>query len=166
MNRPIIFLDWDGVLRFGENDWTTDAMVQLNLLCLETGAAIVLTTSCRYEQSLKKLVATMRKNGLDKAIAVLGETRDLDTYRAAAKRKDLIFQVGFERWSKGKEIEAWLEAQPEVERFVVIDDHPEFCTPYEERTVVPVGPLSSQDRWLALELLENQREQQKHKMTI
>ncbi|RYG66930.1 hypothetical protein EON80_14555 [bacterium] len=151
---PVIFLDWDGVLISEAEGWSAEAMAQLNLLCLETGAAIVLTTSCRYAMSVKKLVATMRKNGLDKKVPVLGETRDLDTYRAAVKKKDLIFQVSFPSWSKGKEIWAWLEAHPEVERFVVIDDHPELCIPYEERTVVPVGPLNFKDRYLALELLE------------
>ncbi|RYD69272.1 MAG: hypothetical protein EOP84_28785 [Verrucomicrobiaceae bacterium] len=150
---PVIFLDWDGVLVFGAEGWSADAMAQLNLLCLETGAAIVLTTSCRYEMPLKKLVATMRRNGLDKKVPVLGETRDLDAYRNALSKNDFEFLVGFERWSKGREIRAWLEDHPEVERFVVIDDHPELCTPYEEQTVVPVGPFSVADRALAATLL-------------
>jgi hypothetical protein len=63
--------------------------------------------------------------------------------------------VSFQRWSKGQEIENWLEAHLKVERFVVIDDHPEICTPYEPHTVVPVGVFTTANRLEALALLES-----------
>ncbi len=70
-------------------------------------------------------------NGFDKAVPVVGETRDLSAYRAAQKRGDLMFQVTFERWSKGQEIAQWLGEHPGATRFVVIDDQPHICAPYQ-----------------------------------
>jgi hypothetical protein len=78
----------------------------------------------------------------------------LSAYRTAARTGNLDVWLAFERWSKGREIQSWLEAHPEVKRFVVIDDHPEICTPYEPRTVVPVGVFNTANRLEALALLE------------
>ncbi len=95
---PVIFLDFEGVLVFPDGTWSIEAMHELNRLCLETGAGVVLTTSCRYLSELHRMLLA---NGLDKEVTVLGETRNLDAYRAAEKRGDLLFQCEFERWSKG-----------------------------------------------------------------
>lgn len=151
--RPVIFLDFDGVLILPDGEWCAEAMHELNRLCLETGAAIVLTTSFRYSGSVEALRKMMLAHGFDKEIPVLGETRDLDAYRAAEKRSDLPFQVEFERWSKGREIEAWLGEHPGATRYIVVDDQPHICAPYQKRTVVPVGAFSAGDRVWALKLL-------------
>ncbi len=128
-------------------------MQELNRLCLETGAGVVLTTSRRYGATVEELRRMLLANGLDKAVTVLGETRDLGPYRAAEKSGDLMFQVEFERWSKGREIAAWLGEHPGAARFVVIDDKPHICAPYQKRTVVPVGAFSAGDRRRAMQLL-------------
>ncbi len=154
VTKPVIFLDFDGVLILPSGEWCPEAMLELNRLCLETGAAIVLTTSFRYSGSVKALHKVMLAHGFDKEIAVLGETRDLSAYRAAEKKGDLMFQVGFEKWSKGREIAAWLDAHPGATRYIVIDDQPGICAPYQSRTVVPVGAFSAGDREWALKLLE------------
>ncbi len=151
--KPVIFLDFDGVLVLPDGEWCPEAMLELNRLCFETGAAIVLTTSFRYSGSARALHKMLLANGFDKEIAVLGETRDLDAFRAAEKRGDLMFQVMFEKWSKGREIEVWLGAHPGATRYIVIDDQPHICAPYQERTVVPVGAFSAGDREWAMKLL-------------
>lgn len=152
---PVIFLDFEGVLVFPDGTWSVEAMADLNRLCLETGAGVVLTTSWRYlVAAVAELHRMLLENGLDKAVTVLGETRDLGAYRAAEKRGDLMFQCEFERWSKGREIAAWLGEHPGATRFVVVDDKPHICAPYQKRTVVPVGAFSAGDRRRALRLLE------------
>ncbi len=150
---PVIFLDFDGVLIAGDGRWSAEAMGELNLLYLESGAAVVLSTSLRYHSSVKALHQALRRNGLDARIPLLGETRDLSAYRAAQKRGDFLFQCEFERLSKGEEIEQWLSDHPNTRRFIVIDDHPEICAPYGSRTVAPVGAFCAEDRRRALELL-------------
>lgn len=152
---PVIFLDFDGVLILPDGMWCPEAMPELNRLCLETGASIVLTTSFRYSGSARALHKTMLAHGFDSKIPVLGETRDLSAYRAAEKRGDLMFQATSERWSKGREIAAWLSEHPGAERYVVIDDQPHICAPYQKRTVVPVGAFSAGDRVRALKLLQS-----------
>jgi hypothetical protein len=119
--QPVIFLDFDGVL-VQDGEWCAEAMLELNRLCLETGAAVVLTTTFRYSGSVRALHKMLLANGFDKEVPVLGETRDLGAYRAAERRDDLMFQVEFERWSKGREIAAWLEGHPGATRYIVIDD--------------------------------------------
>ena len=84
---------------------------------------------------------------------VLGETRDLSAYRAAEKKGDLKFLCEFERWSKGREIAAWLDEHPGATRYIVIDDQPHICAPYQARTVVPEGAFSAGDRLWAMKLL-------------
>ncbi|PQV62711.1 hypothetical protein B1R32_12427 [Abditibacterium utsteinense] len=83
---PVIFLDFEGVLVFPDGQWSVEAMHELNRLCLETGGGLVLTTSCRYSAFVKALRKALLENGLDKAVTVLGETRDLDAYRKPESR--------------------------------------------------------------------------------
>ena len=149
----VIFLDFEGVLIAGDGQWSAEAMAQLDLLCLKSGAAVVLSTSPRYQSSVRALHQTLLRSGLNPKIPLLGETRDLSAYRTAGRMGDLLFQTQFERLSKGEEIEQGLSDHPNTRRFVVIDDHPEICAPYESRTVAPVGAFCAEDRRCALELL-------------
>jgi hypothetical protein len=107
--KPVIFLDFDGVLILPGGDWCPEAMVELNRLCIETDAAVVLTTSFRYSGSVQALHGMLLNYGFAPEVAVLGETRDLGAYRAAEKKGDLMFLCEFERCSKGREITEWLE---------------------------------------------------------
>ena len=86
MTDASVFLDWDGVLIQADGQWSPFAMAELNRLCLETGAAIVLSTSLRYARSVDQLHAAMLENGFAASIPVLGETRDLNELRDAARR--------------------------------------------------------------------------------
>ena len=151
MMAPVIFLDWDGVLIGEDRLWSDLAMTELNRLCRETGAAIVLTTSCRYSRSIEGLHSIMLQNGLNESIIVLGETRDLSGWRGARAKGQWLY--GFERLSKGEEIGQWLATYPDVEHFIVIDDQPGVCAPYETHTVSPVGAFSAKDRIRAMILL-------------
>lgn len=74
---PVIFLNFEGVLVFSDGQWSLEAMQELNRFCLETGAAVVLTTSCRYGCSVEELCQMLLDNGLSENVTVLGETRDL-----------------------------------------------------------------------------------------
>jgi hypothetical protein len=78
---------------------------------METGAAMLLTTSFLYSGSVKALHKMLLANGFDKDVPVLGETRDLGVYRAVEKRGNWVFQVEFEQWSKGRVIAEWLECE-------------------------------------------------------
>lgn len=150
---PVIFLDWDGVLILEDGQWSSSAMTELNTLCHDTGATIVLSTSCRYSRSVEELRHTMLQNGFDATIPVLGETRDLSELRAAARNGQWLY--GFERLSKGEEIAQWLAAHPDIDRFIIIDDRPRACAPYEARTVAPVGAFCADDRSQAMHLLKS-----------
>ena len=102
----VIFLDVDGVL----NDWDTSALSkylwykkscieQLQLLVKNTGAKIVVSSTWKYsDELLSKLKNVLEEYGM----FVHDVTPDLD--------------------DKPPEIRAYLEAHPEIEKYVVLDD--------------------------------------------
>ena len=148
---PVIFLDFDGVLIGPDDASSNSAIRELTQLCRHTGAALIFITSLRYRFDVAQLHAMMLQNGFDATLPFVGEVRDLSDWRDAVGRGQWPSQ---KRLSKAEEIAAFLEANPEIERFVIIDDDdPRKFAPYEDFTVSPCGVFSAEDRLAAIALL-------------
>lgn len=145
-NRTVIFLDIDGVLQPGEAqhrfrhdleelrrrlasqfgdqayleldrydlgaiyyDWDRPAVERLRGLCADFGAEIVVSSAWRSRKSIRVLQAYFRLHDLHHYVTdVTGEEVGPPHFRAA-------------------EVRAYLDAHPEVERFVIIDDDYQSC---------------------------------------
>ena len=147
-NRPIVFLDIDGVVnhhilydarRHRAEGARTDAqehaawidpacVARVQALCDRTGAAVVVSSSWREIVGLPATVAALRHHGF--TTDVLGGT---PTEAAVGAR----IVLALSRW---QEIRAWLDEHPEVDRFVVLDDAAD-STPAEVyvKTDIAVG---------------------------
>lgn len=122
----VIFLDFDGVLNshaFMRSDPVDGAhlresaaldpaaVLRLNRLVAETGAAVVVSSSWRYGRSVDRLRGILEERGF--VGQVLDKTADWS-------RKEMNgLYVAQER---GDEIRKWLDEHPEVTSFVVLDD--------------------------------------------
>jgi hypothetical protein len=112
----IIFLDIDGVLnsskfikRLGKS-WTgaqidPEAVSILNEIIRETEAKIVISSSWRIVFSLERINSILNDNGF--VGEIIGETPRVD----------------WEPYSRGNEIQMWLDSNPDIESFVIIDDY-------------------------------------------
>lgn len=132
-----IFLDFDGVLltkwtRFRRMD--VCAVSQLNRLCRESGAGVVISS-------------TWRHIGLGRCRAML---READFKGKVLGATPTIWGRGF---CRGDEIQDWLARHPEVERFVILDDDDDMgeLLPYLVRTETLAGLTGHEvDRALAM----------------
>ena len=124
----VIFLDIDGVLnshRFYKerkaNGWkrTEDAdeicpkhVQQFNRILDATGAKVVLSSTWRKFHELPEMVGILKSRGC-KLAQFIGRTPDGETKMESGL------------WSscrRGVEIQQWLDSNPGVERFVILDD--------------------------------------------
>ncbi len=117
-------------------DWDKDAVARLKRLCLETNAEIVISSDWRTYSPLSRLKDYFRLHDLDQFIT--GEIPQLkDTYRCG-------------------EITTYLEDNPDIERFVILDDRHvrDFEEHYPEH-FVNCWPLFGEDEYQkALDILE------------
>lgn len=137
MNRPVVFLDIDGVLctaatlaqrarRGHAGGIVADSacIANLNWILRETGAGIVLSSAWRFSGLLEM-----------RAIAALWgiESRIVDLIPDLATKRPGGLWEGRERW---KEIERWLMDNPSdgTRMFVIIDDIKDMG-PYADRHV-------------------------------
>lgn len=128
MSAPLLFLDVDGVLNhealYATNaarlpvptppvGWLDRACVaRINALCERTGAQVVISSGWRRYLGVAGALTTLRAGGL--TAKVLGATPVIDVLP-----HDHPDAARLHRWG---EIRAWLDAHPEVTRWVVIDD--------------------------------------------
>ncbi len=149
---PIIFLDVDGVLiAYPEGEHTppqfTPRCVQAFKTILEAvpGVRVVLSSTWRLPQHVNQLHAQWLAHGFSEALAWDG-TPDL--------RGDLDVSRLHRR---GLEIKAWLEAHPNSQRWVVLDDERMAIEPVlgNERCVFtnPARGLTAEDAERAINLL-------------
>lgn len=112
MGLRVIFLDIDGVLNCattaarlpsGVIGFDPAKVAMLNAVVDATGAKIVLSSSLRKQDDWREMLL---ENGVRGAI---DRTPSLGFYR-------------YEDRPRGREIAAWLEGHPEVERYAIIDD--------------------------------------------
>ena len=107
--RPIIFLDFDGTLNSLAVDYRRAdpaCVARLNRLTQETGACIVVSSSIRIS-GLRLTVHRLRQWGVKGD--VIGLTPWLDRGPGADA-------------TRGEEVQAWLDAHPEVDTFAILDD--------------------------------------------
>lgn len=151
----IIFLDIDGVLNsdklihdrdeahrsFGhhgmcecyrlEHMIDREAVRRLNVLIAWTGAKIVISSSWRKLLDPPELARVLAGHGL--VGEIIGETPD------GPNDPSFAYLGPHDRISRGHEIDHWLKAHPEVERYVILDD----CSDMEMHTyrLVHTDPL-------------------------
>lgn len=134
----IIFLDIEGVLVSFDSerlDGKADpaCVARLNRLAESTGAALVVSSTWR-SQGLDEIEAILREWGVTAPVA--GITDDLSYM-------DLTTTIGIQR---GDEIGQWLDAHPEVEAFVILDDDDDMggLRPYLVQTDTDSGLTDDQ----------------------
>lgn len=120
--KKIIFLDIDGVLN--SVDWykrrtkqqqlshdfelDVEAMHLYDEIVEKTGAKVVLSSTWRLSDTWRQ---DLERQGLN-TNAIIDRT----------PRLPRPINTGYEYCERGKEIAAWLEEHPEVERYVILDD--------------------------------------------
>lgn len=107
--RRVLFLDVDGVLNTRPGSLDEDKLELLRHLIVMSGASVVVSSSWRtvpeqYERLLKALAGI--------GVVPIGCTPDLTIEKAG------IF-LSKDRW---QEIQAWLDAHPTVDQWVILDD--------------------------------------------
>lgn len=142
MERPIVFLDFDGVLRplGGPAEWSAHAFGALNWLLRESNAGVVVTSMWRYDHSDAGLLQILRSHGFD------GEMVGSTPAPLAAAGVIVAAQP------RGVEIANWLDEHGE-RAFVVIDD--ESVEPFSARLVrvPPMLGFQREHAEMALEIL-------------
>lgn len=130
----VIFLDIDGVLINHDslqagNTADGECVNQLNRLTRDTGAVLVVSSTWR-KRGLLPLVRQLRLWGVE--ANVLGITPVLDVVRQSG------IAVAAER---GHEIQAYLDAMPLIESFVILDDEDDMgeLRPYLVQTDFETG---------------------------
>jgi hypothetical protein len=118
----VVFLDFDGPIipimshktfrHLMEKAWPP-CIAALNRITDMTGAKIVLSTSWRWGKNPPTAVELITKWGATGEI--IGQTPILET----------VWKPDSKLWvevPRGREIQAWLDEHPEVEKFVILDD--------------------------------------------
>lgn len=141
----VVFVDFDGVLN--DDEWlrrTVDEMnpervFHLETLCRRAGASVVVSSAWRCFTSLDDLRAILRRAGL--TVPVL----------------DAVGCDSGPDCGRAKHAALWLDAHPEVRRWVVLDDAYPWKGPrWRGRVVVTNGStgLTFADALTALSILE------------
>ena len=134
----VIFIDIEGVLvnmdseRLGGKA-DPACVARLNWLAESTGAALVVSSTWR-SQGQAEIEGILREWGVTAPVA--GITDDLSYM-------DLTTSIGIQR---GDEIGQWLDAHPEVEAFVILDDDDDMggLRPYLVQTDTDFGLTDDQ----------------------
>lgn len=123
----VVFLDFDGVLNsrrsrkeLGWNKLDPGAVELVNHICEVAGAEVVVSSTWRLkerpdERPWARITRILAENGL--RARVRGMTPDL------SKRMTVNAGEFYEAVPRGREIEAYLQCDPDVERFVILDDN-------------------------------------------
>lgn len=143
----VIFLDIDGVLNYTqwyvsdrnpgningqEGDIDPMCVERVLRICKETGAKVVISSDWRisWEGTLMRL----ERMGLTRDI-VIDKTPELIWTRMSMHDYMLSEEDEGYEFSRGKEIDLWLEAHPECTNFVIIDDRCDFTEEQEPHFV-------------------------------
>jgi len=124
----VIFLDVDGVLctsdclrmrlaPTGHHVFNPACVGALNDIIAATGAKLVLSSSWRHFMSIRKFNTHSKAFGVPPCIdetPTLSQTFSADGLYIAQQR--------------GTEIKAWLDAHPEVDKFVILDDNSDMAS--------------------------------------
>jgi len=126
--KPIIFLDFDGVLNaFDEPRILSEKCVSaFNYLLEQTDADVVVSSTWRVLRSIEELRLILETAGFKYPERIIGVTPI-----AYKDRKKLNILLGVRR---GREIEAWLKEHPKVKNFVILDDDTDM-EPFMDRLI-------------------------------
>lgn len=137
--RKVIFLDVDGVLNcMSTFQRRVDPKLEpthcalLKKLVEDTGAKIVVSSTWRLGDGWMDLACHLQRHGIDPR-TVIGKTADWAAVGAGG-----VIVVD----RRGREIQAWLDKNPEVERFVILDDDDDMgdaLTPFLVQTTFADG---------------------------
>ena len=123
------------------HDWDKDAVERLRALCEDFGAEIVISSDWRRGKSVEMLQAYFRIHDLHRYVTdKTGESGAAPHYRAA-------------------EVKDYLDAHPEIERFVIVDDGYgwEFNELFPEQFVKPWPTIEAADEARARQILSGRR---------
>lgn len=143
----VIFLDIDGVLNYTqwyvsdrnpgnlngqEGDIDPMCVERVLRIVKETGAKVVISSDWRisWEGTLMRL----EKMGLTRDI-VIDKTPELIWTRMTKYEYMLSDEDPDYEFSRGREVDLWLEAHPECTNFVIIDDRMDFTDEQESHFV-------------------------------
>lgn len=122
--RKVIFLDFDGVLNC---ETTTDRVPHpllpgrrvygldndkvrlISSLAEKTGSDIVISSTWREMHTQDELEKLLRSRGLSGSVKIIGTTPVMSTFHGGGQ-------------DRGREISAWLSANQDVTKYLVIDD--------------------------------------------
>lgn len=120
-DRPIIFLDMDGVLaspraflaqgdaRTHEDRWIDDIAVRhLSMVCTATQAFVVISSTWRIGRTRANFVDLLGRHGFQGDIHMDWKTIDSNSR------------------FRGDEVQEWLGRHPEVKRHVILDDETDY----------------------------------------
>lgn len=129
-DRPIIFLDMDGVISTRRaylaraadplpDRWIdATAMAHLNALCSQTRALVVVSSTWRLNTGRAAFLAMMRRNGFVGPIHRDWRTKQLIS---PIPGSSLVAAT-----MRGDEVREWLSRHPETTRYVILDDDSDF----------------------------------------
>jgi hypothetical protein len=151
--KRYIFLDIDGVLNTGRNDFLdpernghpfdSEAVSNLGRIVRQTGAEIVISSSWRH-MGFEKLREMWQRWGLP---------GDISGVTPGVWGEDKTFP------SRGDEIKAWLDTRPGPVSYVVLDDYDEHIAGQEGRWIIvkPHHGISGGDADAAVAILNKRQ---------
>ena len=147
----VVFLDIDGVLNSTESAirhgtykrLCQRAIANLNLVTLSTAAEVVVSSSWRILHSLEQLRTLLTEAG------VKAHVRDVTPQMVSVQGSSGLYLSRLRR----DEIRAWLDAHPDVTRWVVLDDSSDAGPDRYVQPDFAVG-LSAEDARAAIAILE------------
>lgn len=158
-NKPIIFLDFDGVVETIYWDFNEDGVLDFNVhkhrheqlnnkqaigwlneLYKQVPYDVVISSTWRYYMEVDELQALLTRSGFDPRIKVIGKT-------------PVLYQ------QRGFEIDKWLKDNEFDNKFIIIDDDCDMCylSSYLVRTDCQLG-FTIYDYGKALSMLTGEME--------
>ena len=125
MKRKVLFLDVDGVLNHHRCmckgiDIDPECVLLLNEVLKRVPEVDIVISSVWRANGVEKMSFLLESTGLNQGKRI--EHNDSDNMRDWVFHDRIIGTTGKYQSPRGLEIQEWLDAHPEVERFVILDD--------------------------------------------
>ena len=126
-----------GNLNGQEGDIDPECVERVLRICRETGAKIVISSD--WKVSWPGAAMRLERAGFPSGL-IIDKTPDIAWTRMGRHNYMLSDESDDYEFSRGKEIDMWLEAHPECTNFVIIDDRMDF-TEDQQPHFVHVNPM-------------------------